>query len=70
MSPGLAARALLLYFAPTFTHHPRRAPLNDCEDLGGATAAGWGFGVHRTDHPPEAALLSLYTALAPEAGRR
>jgi len=35
-----------------------------------ATAAGWGFGVHRTDHPPEAALLSLYTALAPEAGRR
>src|SRR5581483_8791139 len=27
------------------------------------TAAGFGFGVHRTDHPPEAALLSLYTAL-------
>ena len=35
-----------------------------------ATAAGWSFGVHRTDHPPEAALLALYTALAPEAGRR
>jgi uncharacterized protein (DUF58 family) len=35
-----------------------------------ATAAGWGFAVHRTDHPPEAALLALYTALAPEAGRR
>jgi uncharacterized protein (DUF58 family) len=28
-------------------------------------AAGWGFGVHRTDHPPETALLGLYTALAP-----
>ncbi len=26
-------------------------------------AAGFGFGVHQTDHPPEAALLSLYTAL-------
>jgi uncharacterized protein (DUF58 family) len=26
---------------------------------------GWGFAVHRTDHPPEAALLALYTALAP-----
>lgn len=26
-------------------------------------AAGFGFGIHRTDHPPEAALLSLYTAL-------
>jgi uncharacterized protein (DUF58 family) len=33
-------------------------------------AAGWGFAVHRTDHPPEAALLALYTALAPQAGRR
>jgi uncharacterized protein (DUF58 family) len=33
-------------------------------------AAGWGFSVHRTDHPPEAALLALYTALAPQAGRR
>ena len=27
------------------------------------TAAGFGFGVHRTDHPPESALLTLYTAL-------
>jgi uncharacterized protein (DUF58 family) len=27
------------------------------------TAAGFGFGIHRTDHPPEAALLSLYAAL-------
>jgi adenosylcobyric acid synthase len=35
-----------------------------------ATAAGWGFAVHRTDHTPEAALLGLYTALAPQAGRR
>lgn len=25
--------------------------------------AGFGFGVHRTDHPPETALLTLYTAL-------
>ena len=29
-----------------------------------STAAGWGFATHRTDHAPEAALLSLYTALA------
>ncbi len=29
-------------------------------------AAGWTFGMHRTDHPPEAALLSLYTALSPQ----
>jgi uncharacterized protein (DUF58 family) len=28
-------------------------------------AVGWNFSVHRTDHPPEAALLALYTALAP-----
>ena len=28
-------------------------------------AAGWSFSVHRTDQPPEAALLALYTALAP-----
>ncbi len=27
-------------------------------------AAGWGFAVHRTDAPPGAALLGLYTALA------
>jgi uncharacterized protein (DUF58 family) len=26
-------------------------------------AAGFGFGVHRTDHAPETALLSLYTAM-------
>jgi uncharacterized protein (DUF58 family) len=29
------------------------------------TAAGWGFGTHRTDHAPETALLALYAALAP-----
>ena len=29
------------------------------------SAAGFGFGVHLTDRPPEAALLSLYTALGP-----
>ncbi len=28
-------------------------------------AAGWSLGLHRTDHPPEAALLGLYTALSP-----
>ena len=28
------------------------------------SAAGWTFGLHRTDHPPEAALLGLYTALS------
>jgi uncharacterized protein (DUF58 family) len=33
-------------------------------------AAGWGFAVHRTDHPAEAALLGLYTAMAPQVGRR
>ena len=27
-------------------------------------AAGFGFGVHRTDHAPEVALLALYVALA------
>ena len=27
-------------------------------------AAGFGFGVHRTDHPPEMALLTLYQALS------
>ncbi len=27
-------------------------------------AAGWGFGTHRTDAPPERALLGLYTALS------
>jgi uncharacterized protein (DUF58 family) len=34
------------------------------------TAAGWSFAVHRTDNTAEAALLGLYTALAPEPGRR
>jgi uncharacterized protein (DUF58 family) len=29
------------------------------------TTAGFSFGVHRTDHPPEMALLALYQALAP-----
>ena len=33
-------------------------------------AAGFGFGLHRTDHPPETALLALYTALSPEPRRR
>ncbi len=33
-------------------------------------AAHWGFSVHRTDHPPEAALLALYSALSPEPGHR
>ncbi len=28
------------------------------------TAAGWTFGLHRTDHSPEAALLGLYTVLS------
>ncbi len=30
-----------------------------------ARAAGWGFSTHRTDHPPHAALLALWQALAP-----
>jgi uncharacterized protein (DUF58 family) len=29
-----------------------------------SATAGFGFGVHRTDHPPEMALLALYQALA------
>jgi uncharacterized protein (DUF58 family) len=33
-------------------------------------AAGFGFSIHHTDHPPEAALLALYTALAPQSGAR
>lgn len=28
------------------------------------SAAGWTFGLHRTDYPPEAALLGLYIALS------
>ncbi len=34
------------------------------------SAAGWTCTLHRTDNAPEAALLGLYTALAPQAGRR
>ncbi|NKC34367.1 DUF58 domain-containing protein [Roseomonas sp. BU-1] len=30
-----------------------------------AAAAGWTFASHRTDHPPEAALLALHQRLAP-----
>jgi len=30
-----------------------------------ARAAGWGFITHRTDHPPQTALLALWQALAP-----
>jgi uncharacterized protein (DUF58 family) len=30
-----------------------------------AAAAGWSFATHRTDHPPEAALLALHRRLAP-----
>jgi uncharacterized protein (DUF58 family) len=30
-----------------------------------AGAAGWSFATHRTDVPPEAALLGLWQALAP-----
>ncbi len=35
-----------------------------------AGAAGFGVALHRTDQPPEAALLALYTALAGRLGRR
>ncbi|MBR0652653.1 DUF58 domain-containing protein [Roseomonas terrae] len=30
-----------------------------------AAASGWSFATHRTDHPPEAALLALHRRLAP-----
>jgi hypothetical protein len=30
-------------------------------------AAGWGFGIHRTDAPAGAALLPLYVALSGQA---
>lgn len=33
-----------------------------------ARAAGWSFGVHRTDRPPHTALLALYTAIAAPRG--
>ncbi|MBV8168429.1 MAG: DUF58 domain-containing protein [Alphaproteobacteria bacterium] len=29
-----------------------------------ARSVGWTFGQHRTDHPPQAALMALYTALS------
>jgi uncharacterized protein (DUF58 family) len=29
------------------------------------STAAWSFAVHRTDHPPEAALLGLFTAMSP-----
>ena len=29
-------------------------------------ASGWSFATHRTDHPPEAALLALHRRLAPD----
>ncbi len=31
-----------------------------------AAAAGWRFLTHRTDHPPESALLALWQALSPD----
>lgn len=31
-----------------------------------AAASGWSFATHRTDHPPEAALLALHRRLAPD----
>ena len=31
-----------------------------------AQRAGWTFATHRTDHPPEAALLALHQVLAPD----
>ena len=31
-----------------------------------AAGVGWGCGLHRTDHPPETALLALYLALSGE----
>jgi uncharacterized protein (DUF58 family) len=36
--------------------------LHGLEDL--CTTAGWTFGTHRTDHPPETALMALYAAMA------
>jgi uncharacterized protein (DUF58 family) len=41
------------------------------EGLGAAaTALGWTFGCHRTDHPPSLALLALYAALTADWRRR
>jgi uncharacterized protein (DUF58 family) len=33
-------------------------------------AAGWSFGLHRTDHAPETALLALFAALGPKSARQ
>jgi uncharacterized protein (DUF58 family) len=39
------------------------------EGLGAiARRAGWSFSSHRTDRPPQTALLALYAALAPQQG--
>ena len=35
-----------------------------------ARAAEWSFGTHRTDRPPQTALLALYAALAPQEAWR
>lgn len=34
-----------------------------------ARAAGWGYTRHRTDHPPETALMALYLALSDQVRR-
>src|SRR6516164_2721913 len=34
-----------------------------------ASALGWSFGFHRTDHPPHLALLALHAALSPDRRR-
>jgi uncharacterized protein (DUF58 family) len=49
-------------YAARFKHH--RAGLAAI-----ASALGWSFGFHRTDHPPHLALLALYAALAPDRRR-
>lgn len=49
----------------------RRALAAQREGLAGlARAAGWSFGLHRTDHPPEAALAALHGALGDTAPHR
>ncbi|HUZ72737.1 MAG TPA: DUF58 domain-containing protein [Stellaceae bacterium] len=35
-----------------------------------ARSAQWSFGIHRTDRPPQTALLALYAALAPQQAWR
>ena len=42
----------------------RRVALRRASLLGLARAVGWTFASHRTDRPPETALLALYSALA------